>query len=280
MTQPAHSRQIRELETQLGLKLFERAGRGMHPMGEGEEFLQHGRSLLDHAEDLVKHARIPAHGEAGVLRVGTTSRTIESLLAPFVRSYQESYKTVRVRLVEGGGTDQLDFSQHGKAYLAITAVTGDPSLFMTRPLGDVSIVVASGSRLRLETSRSKRLEIAALKNVPLLLLSEGFASRELFEAACRLSDTRPNIYMESAAPNTLLALAEAELGADILPSKVRLRGRQLRVPPLMHDGEPLRLPFGIIWRRQRRLPRYAEAFVEQLTDFSRSLGRSLAAGTL
>jgi len=279
MTQPALSRQIRELELRLGLKLFERAGRGMVLTGEGEEFLQHGRSLLGHAEDLEEHARTLAQGEAGVLRVGATPQTIECLLAPFVRSYQDSYKHVRVRLVEGGGTEQLDFLQDGRVHLAISAVPGDPALFMSRSLGEVSILTASGAQLRLEASRSKSLEISALANVPLLLLSRGFASRELFDAACRISDLRPNIYMESASPHTLLALAEAGLGATVLPSNVRLGGWKLQVLRLIRDGEALRLPFGITWRRQRRLPRYAEAFVQQLIAFNKNLGRPFTAGT-
>lgn len=275
VTQPALSRQIRDVETRLGLKLFERVGHGMVPTGEGEEFLRHGRELLEQSDDLEEHARMLAHGEAGVLRVGATPQTIESFLAPFIRSYRGSYRNVRVRLVEAGGAQQLDLIEQGKTHLAITAVTGDPALFATRALGDVNLVVAAEPRSRLAPARAKRLEIAGLAGAPLLLLNRGYASRELFEAACRLSDLRPNIYMESASPHTLLALAQIGLGAAVLPSHVHLAGRRLRTLRLMHDGEFLRLPFGISWRRHRHLPRYAEAFIDQLTIFAKGFDTTL-----
>lgn len=278
VTQPALSRRIRDLETRLGLKLFERVGHGMVPTGEGEEFLRHAGALLERSEDLEEHARRLAHGEAGVLRVGATPQTIESFLAPFVRSYRDSYGNVRVRLVEAGGAQQLDLIEQGKAHLAITAATGDPALFATRALGDVTLLAATEPRSSLAPARAKRLEIAALAGVPLLLLNRGYASRELFEAACRLSDLRPNIHMESASPHTLLALAEIGLGTAVLPSHVRLAGRKLRTLRLMRNGDPLRLPFGISWQRHRHLPRYAEAFIDQLTVFAERFGDSLLAG--
>jgi DNA-binding transcriptional LysR family regulator len=280
MTQPALSRQIKDFEAELGMQLFERVGRGMAATSEGEELLQHGRSLLGQIEALEEHARALAHGEAGVLRVGATPQTIESLIAPFVGAYQQAHRNVRVRLIEGGGAEQLDFLQRGQVHLAITAATGDPGQFTTRLLGQVNLLAAHGPGLRLGTYHAKRIELTALNEVPLLLLARGFASRELFEAACRLADLRPAPYMESTAPHTLLALAEIGLGVAVLPSNVRLSGRRLHSLRLTHEGEALRLPFGITWRRHRRLPRYAESFVEELAKFMTRRAPAMAAGTL
>jgi DNA-binding transcriptional LysR family regulator len=250
----------------------------MVPTGEGEELLQHGRSLLGQVEALQEHAQLLAQGEAGVLRIGATPQTIESLLAPFVRSYQDAHKNVSVRLVEGGGAEQLDFLRLGQVHLAITAAPGDPDFFITHPLGEIYLLAAHGPRLQLGKSNSKRIELTALAEVPLLLLSQGFASRELFEAACRLADLRSDPYMESTAPLTLLALAEAGLGVAVLPSNVRIVGWNLRMLRLTHQGEDLRLPFGITWSRHRRLPRYAEAFVRELADLKTDVTDALRNG--
>jgi DNA-binding transcriptional LysR family regulator len=269
LTQPALSRQIRDFEAEIGMKLFERVGRGMVATGEGEELLQHGRILLGQVEALEEHARVLSHGEAGVLRIGATPQTIESLLAPVVGTYQQAHRNVRVRLVEGGGTEQLDFLQRGEVHLAITAATGDPSQFTTRPFGKVNLLVAHSPGLRLGHAKAKRIELTALHELPLLLLARGFASRELFDAACRFADLRPDAYMESTG-----------LGVAVLPSNVRLAGWHLRTLRLTHEGEPLRLQFGITWQRQRRLPRYAVTFVEELSEFALQRAPALAAGTL
>jgi DNA-binding transcriptional LysR family regulator len=98
ITQPALSRQIRDLQCEFGVTLFQLVGRRLVPTGEGEEFLGHCRDLLGHAEAVADRARSLAQGDAGVLRVAATPQLIESVFTGFLGRYAQLRPQVQVKL--------------------------------------------------------------------------------------------------------------------------------------------------------------------------------------
>src|SRR6266540_373856 len=78
VSQPALSRQIHALEADLGVPLFDRIGRRVQLISEGEELLRHSRRLLAEADALGERARSLKAGETGILRVGATPQVIEN----------------------------------------------------------------------------------------------------------------------------------------------------------------------------------------------------------
>jgi LysR family transcriptional regulator, cyn operon transcriptional activator len=82
-------------------------------------------------------------------------------------------------------------------------------------------------------SRRAILDIAELADEPLLLLGRGFASAQWFEAACQLAHIRPRVLLQSAAPQTVIALARTGYGVAIIPSPVRVAAEGVRALPLV-----------------------------------------------
>jgi LysR family cyn operon transcriptional activator len=72
LSQPAASRQIVALETELGVPLFDRIGRRIQLTSEGEDLLRRSRKLLADAAMLADRAGALKKGESGILRVGAT----------------------------------------------------------------------------------------------------------------------------------------------------------------------------------------------------------------
>jgi LysR family transcriptional regulator, cyn operon transcriptional activator len=118
-------------------------------------------------------------------------------------------------------------------------------------------------------SRRATLEIEELATVPLLLTERGFGSRAWFDAACQMTHLRPHVFLESGAPPTLVALAQAGYGVAIVPSNARIPRRGLRAVPLVRRGEPIGRWATIAWDPRRFLAAYAEQFVEELVEHSR-----------
>src|SRR6186997_573496 len=87
VAQPALSRQIGDLEQELGFKLFDRVGRGLILTGEGEQLLIDCRGLLNYAEALDERAQLLRRGETGVLKVAASPQFIEGTLAHFLHQY-------------------------------------------------------------------------------------------------------------------------------------------------------------------------------------------------
>src|SRR5688572_1604177 len=91
ITQPALSRQIANLEDELGLKLFDRAGRRLLLTSEGSQLLQQCRGLLSYSSALREQANALKRGDAGMLRVAASPHLIEGLFPDFLRDYAKRY---------------------------------------------------------------------------------------------------------------------------------------------------------------------------------------------
>ena len=261
VTQPALSRQLRELQGELGVRLLEPVGRRLLLTGEGEEFLPHCRRLLGHADAVAERARSLAHGDTGALRVGATPQMIEGVFPRFLARWAELCPGVHVRPVEAGAVEQEAMLGRGEVHLAIGFRPADGRRFASHDLPPLHVLVAHASSLPLRRDRDGgAIDVGALSEVPLLLLDRRFGTRKLFDAACRLARLEPSVLLESAAPHALLALAEAGFGAAVVPDTVRIDRAGLRVARLAYRGEPLQAPLAVLWDRLRPLPRYAEGF--------------------
>jgi LysR family transcriptional regulator, cyn operon transcriptional activator len=273
LSQPALSRQIQALETELGVPLFDRVGRRIRLTSEGEDLLERSRRLLAEAESLGERARSLKAGESGILRIGATPHVIENLLADFLVRYRRHRPGVEVHLVEDGGVRLHGRLERGDVHLAMTTVGG--TRFEDRLLYPMHLVAAMS--LKHPLARRKTLEIAELSSQPLLLLQRGFGSREWFDAARELAHIRPRILLESSAPHTLVTLAATNYGIALLPSNARLPSGLVRAVPIVHRGASIGSWLHIAWDPQRFFAPYAERFVEELVAYCRRdfPGRSL-----
>ena len=266
LSQPALSRQIHALEARLDVALFDRLGRRVQLTSEGEDLLQRARRLLADAESLGERARTLKRGQTGVLRVGATPQATETLLASFLPRYRRRHPGVEVHLVEDGGVRLATRLDRGDVNLAFTAA-GD-ARFSARPLAPL-YVLAVGLKSR-GTGGGATLEIESLANEPLMLLRRDFASREWFDTACQVAHLRPRVLLESGAPPTLVALAQAGYGVAILPSNVRIPPGRLSAVPLALRGAPIGRWLTIAWDPRRFLTPYAEQFVDEVVDYARA----------
>src|SRR6202012_3566335 len=105
VAQPALSRQIIDLEHELGLQLFDRVGRRLLLTGEGEQLLSGCRALLNSASAVTEQAQMLRHGDTGVLKIAGSPPQIESVLAHFLPLNGERYPKVEVKISEGTGRD-------------------------------------------------------------------------------------------------------------------------------------------------------------------------------
>jgi DNA-binding transcriptional LysR family regulator len=268
VSQPALWRQVRQLEHDLGVRLFDRIGRQVRITGQGEDLLAQGRDLLAHAESLGERARASGAGHTGILRLGATPQTLESL-AGFLARWSRSSPGVSLRLIEDGGAQLLDRLEAGELHLALT-LGGDPR-FRWRLLFPIRVlaVIPAGHRL----VRRRTVEVADLVQEALLLLRPGFGSREWFDAACRAVHARPRVLLESGAPGTLIALAREGHGVAVVPSTVQFTRTRVRPVPILHAGVSLGRWMAANWDPRRFLASYAERFVEALAAYAtRRLG--------
>jgi DNA-binding transcriptional LysR family regulator len=136
-------------------------------------------------------------------------------------------------------------------------------------LQHVDLLAACQPSVTLSSTRT--IEIGRLAPYPLLLLDPSFVVRKSFDAACRLANLKPNIFLESHTPHTLLALAEAGHGVAIIPSQLRIRYHKLRIVGVTYRGKPLRQGMLILWDKRRPRSGYATAYCEMLAKHVREI---------
>ncbi|MGE0725124.1 MAG: LysR family transcriptional regulator [Alphaproteobacteria bacterium] len=283
ITQPALSRQIGALERSLGLKLFDRVGRRLLLTSEGEQLLGDCRRLLGLAGALGERAQLLRRGDTGMLRVAASPQYIEGVFADFLHLFGRRFPAVQVKLFDVLGPDMLTMLERGEIHLGQSlahAIAPDDDRFGSLALQPVEALAASARSLPLGDGRT--IDIGALAPHPLLLLDPAFVVRRTFDAACRLARVKPNVLIETRAPHTLLALAEAGHGVAIIPWALQTHRYDVRITRVTYRGQPLREPLTILWDKRRPLPRYAVEFSRMLAQHVRHAdpaAASLAART-
>ncbi len=269
ISQSALSRQISDLEGECGFKLFDRIGRRLFLTTRGEQLLADCRGVLGQIGSLGERIELLKRGDSGVLKLAAPPQTIESVLSQFLPRYAERFPNVRVKLTEALGMDQVPLLERGEVHIGIRHDQGVNPWFESVALPSDDVLAAC--RPSLQLGRGGMVDIVSLAPHPLLLLDSGYSVRRLFDAACRVADVEPNILLESRAPHTLLALAEAGQGVAIIPSVLRTDRHRLRIARVAHRGKPLRDRFVIQWDKRRPMPSYAENFCAALAAYMREV---------
>jgi len=267
VAQPALSRQIANLEDELGVRLFDRVGRRLLLTGEGDQLLSDCRGLLNSARALGERAQVLRRGEVGILRVSASPHLIEGVFPELLRRYAKRYPNVQVRLSDVVGPESFAMLERGEIHLTqglASAVVPDDPRFTGFPLAPMEMLAACPPRLRLGADGG--VEIDRLAPHPLLQATTEFLMRRHFDAACRMAGFTPNYVLECRSPHALLALAEAGHGIAIIPSALRVGRYRLQRLRVTYRGKPIEEPLAIMWDKRRALPAYAKVFCEMLAE--------------
>ena len=265
LSQPALSRQVHSLETELGVRLFERVGRRARLTAEGHDLLHRALRVLAEADSLGERARILKSGDAGILKVGATPPALESTVAPFLAQYLRRHPSVEIELVEEGGARMPERLERGDMQLACMPA-GD-ARFAGRLLGPTHLVAVLRPSHRL--ARRSVIEMAELAEEPLLVLREGFGSRAWFDAACERAHIVPRLLLQSVVAQTIIGLAATGYGIAIVPSTAPFPKTRAEARPLVHRGESIGRWQMVAWLPSRLLAPHAEAFVDELVSYTR-----------
>jgi DNA-binding transcriptional LysR family regulator len=272
IAQPALSRQVNALEEELGVRLFDRVRRRLVLTGEGEQLLADCRNILGAVGSLSERAQLLRRDDTGVLKVAATPQMIDGVFSTFLHRYAECCPNVQIRLTEAVGPHLLAMLERGDLHLGISlmqAIQADNHPFESFLLPPIEFLAACHTSLQL--GNTGEVEIGRLAPYPLLLLEPDFVVRSTFDAACRLAGLRPNIFIESRTPHTLLSLAEAGHGVAIVPSVLPTHRYRLRIVRITHRRRPLREPLAVLWDKRRVFPRYAEGFCAALDAHMRDV---------
>src|ERR1017187_2435257 len=120
VSQPGLSRQIRDLEDEIGFQLFERSAKSLRLTEAGKIFLNEAHAVLLHAEDAVQKARAVSGGATGEINVGYAPSLTVQILPAALRAFQEKFSNVRVALHDLSTEEMLVQLGERKLQMALT----------------------------------------------------------------------------------------------------------------------------------------------------------------
>jgi DNA-binding transcriptional LysR family regulator len=242
VSQPALSRQIRDLEEELGFSLLMRTAKSVRLTEAGRVFLVEAQAVLDRAVEAVEKARAMAGLGHGKLQVGYAPSPSVEILPRALRAFQAKFPSVRVILHDLSAEEMLSQLHEGKLDVALTVRPSGKSLrglnFVELARYPLCVAVHPGHAL----ARARAVSIDKLLSEPLL----GYTRKDYpdyyteVEALFRATGRQPGFSEEHDSVTSLIAGVEADHGCAIVPSCIAcMAGPRLRLIPLKPAGTPL-----------------------------------------
>ncbi len=261
VSQPALSRQIRDLEEEIGFDLLERSAKSVSLTDAGRVFLKEACAVLQRAEAAVEKARAVAAGGAGELHVGYAPSLTAQILPRTLRAFQAEAPRVRVFLHDLSTEQMLSRLRDGTLQVAFLV---KPTRAMLRDLiyeeveqSPLCVAVATGHPLAKKSS----VTLDRLIKEPLAGYDrkEYPEYHELLAELFSGSSGKWRVVEEHDSVTSLIAAVEAGNGVAIVPDVLNcIAGQRLTLVPI--KPEPPRLSIGAVWAKQGLLP-MAEKFL-------------------
>ncbi len=253
VAQPSVSQQIRKLEDELGAQLFHRMKRRVTLTAAGEALLPWARRVLADLAEARAEVQELAGLRRGRLAVGATPSVSTVLLPRALAAFQARYPGVSLVFREAGSGDLIRSLEQGELDLAVLTLPVRHPALETSPLLEEELVVAAPPDHPLASRPTVAIE--DLREVPMIMLREGYNLRGITLAACRRAGFDPRIALDGAEMDSVLRFVAAGLGAAVVPSMVIPPNGQLRAIRL--DPPTLTRTLALAHRRDRSLSRAA-----------------------
>jgi len=274
VAQPALSRQIQDLEKELGFKLFERLPRGVRLSAAGRLFLEDARRILQEVNEAAARAARAARGQSGTLRVGFTESTSWRGVVPgSFRRFREMQPDAELQLQALPSLVQLEAIRSGRL---------DAGFVFNMPKADPDLDGLLVAMEQIELAAPRGHPLTKLKQVRLRDLTSAsfvwFPRREapalydrLLHECFRGGLKSPRIIQEGQDEATILSLVATGLGVGWVLRTARWH-RPKSVAILSVVDLVMPQPLSLAWRKDNQSPLLATfvADVRRLADVRRT----------
>ncbi len=226
LSQPPLSAQIKRLEEELGVKLFQRSTRQVALTDAGRTFLERAEGILEAVEEAKEAAKGADEGVRGRLEIGFISSATLGLLPPAIRLFRERFGGVEIELRELTSAQQIDALYAGEIRVGLVRLPLRAPGLRFEPLQEESFLVALPSGHPLEALESVPLE--AMVDQPLIFFTRQLMPSlhaqivELFQRVGAF----PNVVQHAVHLQTIVGLVASDVGLAILPEPAERLSRE------------------------------------------------------
>jgi DNA-binding transcriptional LysR family regulator len=218
LSQPALSLQIRALEEDVGVRLFERNRRKTTLTAAGIAFRDEAARALSQLDQAIRHAKLAANGKLGLLRIGFISTAGSEIVPDIFRQFRELNPEVEFSLRAITTADQIGMLETGSLDIG----------FLRLPIGEhpgLDVVTVHRERFVLvvpashKLAKRKKVRLSDVSGQDFVMYERSYAPgfHDLIFGMLRDAKVVPNISQSAAELSTLISLVDAHMGVAILP---------------------------------------------------------------
>lgn len=259
VAQSAVSRQIHQLEEELGVKLFAQKGRNLQLTPVGQLFLKRAEVILSDLERAVIEIHEFLDPEKGEIRLGFPHSLGTSLIPQVVAAFRKQHPNVKFRFKQGMYPSLIKDMVKGEIDLAFISPFPDEHEFVCGEViltEELYAILPPGHRL----SSKESIELNELENETFVLFSEGYSLRPIVWEACREAGFTPKIGFEGEETDTIRGLVAAGMGVSLLPEMALHYTGPLQPAKVRVTNPHVTRTIGLIQRSNEKLPLVAKVF--------------------
>ncbi|GIO31074.1 MULTISPECIES: LysR family transcriptional regulator [Paenibacillus] len=268
VSQPTLSQQIRALEDELQMPLFDRIGKKIRLTEAGELLLRNAAAIMDTLQNVKDSIADLRHIQGGTIKVGIMPSDLDYRITRLVVDFHRDFPQVKLTVI--ASIDILRQVLESEVDIGVGTNVPQTEHIVSIPLCTEEYVLTVSAKHPLAGRTS--IGIEELKDVPMIMYPEGFMGRELVEEAVRPHGFRLQSILETSSATSIINLVREGLGATVQPYPLI---RQMNDPALhtirIHGGAPCR-NLSIIYRSDRYLGQAAKVFMERIQDYFQPRG--------
>lgn len=259
LTQPAVSKRVSALESELDIQLFDRIGRKVTLTEAGSALLVRARNILQQVEDSKRAIQNLTGHIAGKLSIGTSHHIGLHRLPPVLRAFTHAYPEVELDLHFMDSEEACHAIEHGKLELGIVTLPLQPAKALQTyevwpdPL---DIVVNQSHPLAL----LKKITPKQLAEYSAILPTRGTYTRQIFEHTMRKHKLELKVGLSTNYLETIKMMVSVGLGWSVLPRS--MLNKELNT--LTIEGIKLERKLGVVWHSGHTLSNAAKAMAKIL----------------
>lgn len=266
VAQSAVSRQIHQLEKELGVELFKQKGRNLQLTAVGQLFCSRVETVLRDLDRAVMEVHEFLDPQQGEIRLGFPHSLGVRMLPAIIAEFKRLYPNVKFRLKQGMFTTLIK-----------DVITAEVDLAFISPLPEQHDLITGQVMLTEEMyailppghplANEQVIALNQLKEDNFILFNKGYSLRPIVLHACLEAGFTPKIAFEGEETDTIRGLVAAGMGVSLLPEVALFQTGSLE-PARVRVGSPqVTRTIGLIYRSDDKLPLVAESFRNYLYNY-------------
>lgn len=262
VSQPAVTKSIKTLESELGVILFIRTAKGVTLTNEGEILFTYVKEAFEQLEQGEKRIRQLKDRAFGSVRIGISNILCKYYFIPFLKLFHEAYPGIKIEIINRTSPETLDLLESGRIDCAIISDAGISGNYSFEHLMDIQDTFVAKTPPYLPVIPIKQLE-----NYPILLLEKKNATRKNYDEHFLENQVNVNVDIEISSMEFLIEFAKIGLGVSaVIGDFVQEELKSQALYEWKIEPELPKRSVGILYKNGDGLSIASKTFIRYMTE--------------